>query len=214
MGLLKKLFGGKHPDPAPATAPGSPDPSQFQESDTGEPSGPRVSAPRRELVQVVLRDTMRQHGIPSDWIDCRILSVATRRKVSGMHVQLVVRQGHDQLLTYVYPFQENFFREIEKFDPRAREWILSIAWQFEGTGTLASAMPDPSTWAAAGGAAAGAAPVAPVAPVAPEPEDELAADLKALFAIRDAAFQDDASQDPPDFQPTQPGFMDSTSPKR
>ena len=85
---------------------------------------------RRELVQVVLRDTMRKHGIPSDWIDCRILSVQTRQLKAGMHVQFVVRQGDEQLLNYVHAFQDSFWEEILKFEPQAREWLFSVAWQF------------------------------------------------------------------------------------
>ena len=74
MSLIKKIFGADK---------GASDSTQFRESKSapgGQSVGRTVSenAPRRDLVQVVLRETMRKHGIPSDWIDCRTLSVLTQ----------------------------------------------------------------------------------------------------------------------------------------
>ena len=201
MGLLQKLFGGKDAGPS---VPAS---SQFHESDTTTEQHGSNNAPRRELVQVVLRDMMRKHGIPSDWLDCRILSVVTRRHVSGMHVQFIVRQGHDELLTYVYAFQESFLREIEKFEPRYKDWLMSLAWQFEGKGSLGFGMPDPAKWAETTAAAEAAAALGPDTIAE---EDDVAADIRALFAIRDAALKPARTGDePPDFQATRPGFEDS-----
>lgn len=205
MGLLGRLFGK---DKAAEAPPSQPATSQFQESEITEQAGSR-NAPRRELVQVVLRDTMRRHGIPTDWIDVRILTAVNKRHVSGMHVQLIVKQGHDNLLTYVYAFQESFMREIEKFEPRADEWLMSIAWQFQGKGSLGHVMPDPQMWSAA----APGATAPPLVAGMPEEDqhDDVEADLKALFAIRDAALKDEEA-DPADFQVTRP-FEDSGKPR-
>jgi hypothetical protein len=128
MGLIKKIFGA---DKGPS------DSTQFRESRSapaGQSVGRTVSenAPRRDLVQVVLRETMRKHGIPSDWIDCRTLSVLTRQHKQGMHVQFIVRKSDEQLLEYIHAFQASFWREIERFEPRVRDWLFSVAWQFDG----------------------------------------------------------------------------------
>jgi hypothetical protein len=142
MQLIKKMFGR-----APGTdpAPGS-ESAQFRESeDSNGESGSR-NAPRRELVQVVLRDSMRRHGIPSAWIDCRVLSVVTRSQRSGMHVQFIVRDGIDRLLTYVPAFQTSFMDEIARFDPRVNDWLFSVSWQFHNLAKVASLMPDPALW--------------------------------------------------------------------
>lgn len=141
MGLLNKLFGGR--DAGEMRSPSS----QFHESETTAQQAGSSNAPRRELVQVVLRDTMRKHGIPSDWIECRILSVVTRKQVSGMHVQFIVGKAQSGLLHYVHAFQDSFWEEIEKFEPRAREWLLSLAWQFDGPAPDANrTMPGPGGW--------------------------------------------------------------------
>ena len=129
MGLIKKIFGADK---------GSSDSMQFRESKSapmGQPSVGRTvseNAPRRDLVQVVLRETMRKHGIPTDWIDCRTLSVLTRQHKQGMHVQFIVRKGDEQLLLYVHAFQASFWHQIERFEPHVRDWLFSVAWQFDG----------------------------------------------------------------------------------
>ena len=144
MQLIKKMF-GRAPG-AGSPAPGA-ESAQFQESDSHSEIGSR-NAPRRELVQVVLRDSMRRHGIPSAWIDCRILSVVTRSQRSGMHVQFIVRDGIDRLLTYVPAFQTSFMVEISRVDPRVDDWLFSLSWQVLHFNTrVASLMPDPAMWA-------------------------------------------------------------------
>lgn len=198
MGLFKKIFGGDKA--APASAPPS---SQFHESETTTTAeqGSR-NAPRRELVQVVLRDTMRRHGVPSDWIECRILSVVSRSAMNGMYVHLIVRQGHERLLTYIPAFQSSFMSAIHKFEPRVDDWLFSLSWQFEGmSDSNYPEMPDPRSWTGA------AEPVRAVP--APAQDDEVMQDLKALFAIRDAALQDAPPAGHVDFEPTRPGFENS-----
>ena len=142
MGLLKKIFRQRRRWPR---AP--PESSQFHESETTAQEQGSRNAPRRELVQVVLRDTMRKHGIPSDWIECRVLSVVTRNRMAGMHVQFIVGKQQSALLDYVHAFQDSFWQEMEKFEPRAREWLFSVAWQFDGPAPPAKrSMPRPSGW--------------------------------------------------------------------
>ncbi len=181
MSLIKKILGKDNA--------GGPQSTQYQDSEYDGPAS--RNAPRRELVQVVLRDTMRQHAIPNDWIDSRVLSVVNANGSEGLHVQLIVRRGHDRLLPYVPAFQGSFMSGIASFEPRASDWLLSLSWEFLGIHTMA-AMPGPSAWASAPAplAESGAAPMAAAAAASTE-ADELAQDLKALFAIRDAAINTD-----------------------
>jgi hypothetical protein len=218
MGLIDKFFGN-----AKEGAPGSAS-TQFRESalDSGA-SGSR-NARKRELVQVVLRDTMRKHGIPLDWIECRMLSSVSRTGRHGLHVNFVVRKAHDRMLAYVFAFQDSFERELARFEPRARDWLLSIGWEFQGFN--AKEMPAPHTWAAsgpvplhaplvdagwqpdAGGLGADAVDLAIDAAEPPKTDDDVERDLRALFAIRDAAIADTVPgrprrPEPTEFQSTQ-----------
>jgi len=224
MGLIDRIF---KTSPASAKdekkekgAPATQSSTQFYEDEPDSDSHTGRNAPRRELVQVILRDTMRKHGVPSDWIECRILSAVTRTGRKGLHVNFVVRQAHDRLLPYVFPFQDSFEKELTRFEPRCRDWLLSLGWEF--TGFKAEEMPDPKKWDAA--AARAAAPLKPGEPERrpaepertaasgqePRADDDLESDLQALFAIRDAALADTTRKprrDPahPDFEDTHPG---------
>ena len=208
MGLLRKFFGGEGGAEARETR--GPLSSQFHETDpAGDEEQHARNAPRRELVQVMLRDAMRRHGIPSDWIEARVLSTISRGGRAGLHVNFVVKEGHEQMLGYVFAFQESFETELKRIDPRARDWLLSIGGEFHGV-RAAAVLPHPgsikeTSLSAAGRAAAPALAAAP----APASDDDLQRDLQALFAIRDAALADAASKAPstrqgPDFEATRP----------
>jgi len=219
MGLIGRIFGnGKGRE---GSGPAS---TQFHESepDSTDQGGESRNAPRRELVQVILRDTMRKHGIPSDWIECRMLSTVNRMGRHGLHVNFVVKKAHDRLLAYVFAFQDSFERELARFEPRAGDWLLSLGWEFQGFN--AAEMPDPRTWAQSGPAPLQALQALPVTDSdfprtqdprsleaePPKTDEDIQRDLEALFAIRDAAMAQTAPKrgEPKDFEPTQP-FKDS-----
>jgi hypothetical protein len=218
MGWLDKIFGNKDSVPArtsshaPLTSEQFADDEEESESSGGD-SGSRRS-PRRDVLGVVLRDTMRRHGIPSDWIEARILSVRSATRGEGMHVLLVVRQGDDRLATYVHAFQRAFMEDLLKLEPKAREWVFSVSWQFEGNDEPAhSTMPDPASWSARTQSSvirkpAEAAPAA--APASGSEDSQLEEDLQALFRIRDQAMGQAGApvRDGPDFEPTRPGGED------
>src|SRR4051812_48439335 len=196
MGLLRKILGGSDrpvsDDPAPSG-------TRFEESDDADGDAVEREASRRELVKLVLRETMRRHAVPSDWIECRMLPVVNSKRKSGLHVQLIVKQGQGNLLRYIPAFQSGMMAEIEKFDARAWDWLLSISWQFAGiTAHTGGELPGQDEWQASPSRPAAIAP-SPSAPAELEHEDDdVAEDLKALFAIRDAALQPDAPQEQAD----------------
>jgi len=217
MGLIDRIFKNTPPgkeEKKEKVGPATQSSTQFYEDDpdSADPQGGR-NAPRRELVQVILRDTMRKHGIPSDWIECRILSAVTRTGRRGLHVNFVVKQAHDRLLPYVFPFQDSFEKELARFDQRCRDWLLSLGWEFNGV--KVADMPDPKSWNPAG-----ARPTGPLEPAAAQRsgtgsgeargDEGIERDLQALFAIRDAAMADTTRKpardpDKPDFEDTHPG---------
>ena len=83
MGLIDRIFGnGKDGDVKGPSAT-----TQFRESEPDSDQPGSRSGPRRELVRVVLRDTMRKHGIPSDWIECRLLSSVSRTGTAHRHLE-------------------------------------------------------------------------------------------------------------------------------
>ena len=172
---MNKLFRGGEAKPGSS--------SQFAESQaqTSLEQTKSRNAPRRELVKVVLRETMRRHGIPSDWIECRALSVLTRQHKSGMHVQFLVLKADHQLLQWVHAFQESFWEQILRTDPGAREWLFSVGWEFYGQSVQNfSVMPGPGAWKQE--AEAEFRDTQPPEPDGLPEEDDVASDLQALQA--------------------------------
>jgi len=207
MSLFKRIFrdkAGAEPS-QPASSSGFED--SDDESVQGEPSrGPG----RREAVHMVLRETMRQHGIPADWIEGRMLKLVDPvRAATGTYITLVIRGGQDRLLTYVPAFQASFREAMARFDPRVSDWLRGVSWEFADGG---AAPPAAQTKAKAASEAPAAAPpnsgFDPTPSLIPTPQspaeaDQLEQDLQALFAIRDAALR--PSDTPPeDFQATRP----------
>ena len=140
------------------------------------------NAPRRELVKVVLRETMRRHGIPSDWIECRALSVLTRQHKSGMHVQFLVLKADHQLLQWVHAFQESFWEQVLKTDPGARDWLFSVGWEFYGKSVQDfSVMPGPGAWKQEGQSQF--TDTEPPEPGDTGQDEDVASDLQALQAV-------------------------------
>lgn len=179
MSLMKKLFRAADSKAAEGA-------SQFQESraqTTLEQTRSR-NAPHRDLVKVVLRETMRRNGIPSDWIECRALSVLTRQHKQGMHVQFLVLKADHQLLQWVHAFQESFWEQILRTDPSARDWLFSVGWEFYGKSVQGfNVMPDPHSWSTE--AAPQFSDTQPPEAALPKAEEEvdLATDLQALQAL-------------------------------
>jgi hypothetical protein len=213
MGLLNKIFKG--PDRAgPDTVP--PTGTRFEESDGHDDDALEREASRRELVKLVLRESMRRHAVPSDWIEGRMLPVVTSKRKTGVHVQLIVKQGQASLLGYIPAFQSSLMAEIEKYDPRAWDWLLSISWQLAGiTSSSGGQMPGAADWnvrqpetsaAVSGSTDAEQAQAAQDALDAEEAD--VAEDLKALFAIRDAVLKTPGEDEPSRFEATRPvGFV-------
>ena len=211
MGLLNKIFKG--PDRAgPETE--APTGTRFVESDDRDDDSVQREASRRDLIKLVLRESMRRHAVPSDWIECRMLPVVTSRRKTGVHVQLIVKQGQARLVNYIPAFQSSLMAEVEKYDPRAWDWLLSISWQFAGiTSSTGGQMPGGDWTTRPAGAAAASAAAANPGPAAVEDDPDVAEDLRALFAIRDAVLKGTDPQEPPDFEATRPaGFPSPRDP--
>lgn len=174
MNLLQRLFGAPRGPAVPhqQTQP-APAASQF--------------ATRRELLRVVLRDTLVRHGIPTAWITAEMLPApGTSGREPGVHLRLSVKHWEPRLLTYAVAFQKSFQKRAELFDPQVSSWLLGMSWQYDlPDETVCPDMPDPALWKTAPPASAAIAPPAVVKTPA-----ALAADAKAelnrLFADGDA----------------------------
>jgi hypothetical protein len=105
------------------------------------------NATRRQLVQMMLRDGLRKHGIPPGWVECRILVVNSRSRGQGLYLNLVMRHWDMLLLTYAHAFQHQLLSAITEFEPQASVWLHGISWELDvGDSCPYPDMPDPSIW--------------------------------------------------------------------
>lgn len=176
----------------------TPEPSIEDNSDNGI---------RRQLVQVVLRDCMRRHGIPARWIECQMMVAESRSRGPGLYVRLVLRHWDERLLRYAFAFETQLRAALTQFEPQASTWLHGMSWELDlRSGCPYPDMPDPASWV----------PSVPLIPEVPEDppegpeakvdvEDEIAQDLKDLqrmFAARDVTLDQSAVR--LDFQNTAP----------
>lgn len=176
---------------------------------------------RRQLVQMLLREGLRRHGIPLGWVECQMLVVQSRSRGPGMYVRLVMRHWDPRLVNYAYAFQKDLLEAITRFEPQAGIWLHGISWEFNVEDSCPyPEMPDPSVWLEPPAATAPAAATSPVsqaaagaavANAAQHADDEVLRDLKdlqSMFATRDAVLEEKAKAEaPPDFLPTQPSGL-------
>lgn len=187
MGFLSGLFGEKAP---PASQP---------RSRLHEPSSRNLptsqNATRRELLRVVLRDTMIKHGIPSAWLGAEMLATSGGGQAPGMHVRLLVKHWDPRLLSHGVALQNSFLQRVALFDPAAPEWLTGVSWQFAlSDESVCPAMPDPSVW---------------TTPARPVPtEDDQLAELRRVLAAGDGRQGDSSAYDKTQpFRPTEPAGL-------
>ncbi len=185
MDLIKRLFGGaKTPHPAvPPRPDGRPD--------SRTPAADSQSIKRLELVRMLTRDMQRITGIPDGWIDSQVLLELGQSGQTLVHLRLIVRHWDERLLKYAVAFQRRLREEVERYEPEARQWLLSITWQYEvGTQCPYLTMPEAASWTAARAKVAKPEPEPEHVSPRDEEEEQMRADLERLFAVRDANLND------------------------
>jgi hypothetical protein len=205
MGFLSRIFGFQRaPERPPNSRPHSQEHSQlasgYSQQHSSNPQS--TNSTRRELLRVVLRDTLNRHGIPAAWVGAEMLLATSRTRESGIHWRLVVKHWDPRLMTHAVAFQQSLIRRVMTFDPMAATWLMGISWQFAlPDESVCPAMPHPGTWTSdpydrqtepsplqPGGA--GDVIEGPVR-IADEldPAAQTRADLERLMALREADFR-------------------------
>ncbi len=202
MSFLKRWF-GTNSQPSLGT------PSQLDgHADSRSTDLGNQAATRRELIRVLARDTLRYAGIPGDWVECHVLMLPSRTGETFMHARLVVKHWDERLLRYAFAFQRRLMGEIERFEPGAAQWLLSITWQYMvDMDCPYRELPEPASWTTAQPQEV-APPAKSAAARHEDGHDDVQQDLQKLFAVRDAELA--ALADPltgNDFAPTERGGL-------
>jgi hypothetical protein len=151
---------------------------------------------RRELLRVVLRDTLNRHGIPTSWIAAELVTTTSRSGERGIHWRLMVKHWDPRLLEHTVALQNALVKRVLTFDPLAVNWLNGISWQIAlEDESVCPALPPPPTWTLNHRAAT--APQGPSGDVIEGPvrigadaaQSDVKAELDELLKIRDEDFR-------------------------
>ena len=102
---------------------------------------------RRELIRVVLKNTLRLHGIAPEWLTCDVFSVPRAGGQDELHIQLVIKTWNEQLLRYAYAFEAQLRHELNRFDPSTDHSDCAVSWRFSSACRCPlQTMPEPAAW--------------------------------------------------------------------
>ena len=103
---------------------------------------------QRELVRVVLKDTLRKNGIPAGWIGCEVTGISHRNMDDELFVHLIVMHGNDALLQYSPALQQDLMQGLDRFEPNVDHSNYVVSWLFSpDCGFKRTSMPAPTFWA-------------------------------------------------------------------
>ena len=132
------------------------------------PNTQSVTNVQRELIRVVLKDTLRLHGIPANWIGCEVIVKSRNATQEEMYVHLIIMEWNESLLRFALALQQQLIQGLNRFDPGIDHSRYVISWKFACVSPDIN-MPDPAFWSQ-DAAASLAAPVssASTPPVKPK----------------------------------------------
>lgn len=198
MGMFDMLLGRK-PSRAAKPRPTQGPSTQFAESQVTQAGGSSQSV-RKDLLKMVLRETLTRNGIPPTWLTADMLrTTSASRRETGLHVRFQLRHWDPRLLQHAVAFENDFAERLQLLDPLSSNWLMGFSWQFALEDKAACpALPHPATWTAPPEPSAPAPLAQPAEPSSygdiiagptaleqPRPLDDVRADLEALLALRD-----------------------------
>lgn len=156
MSFLKRIFAS--PIPAPLPGSNSQPASQFSlpaSSQHAQNPLAQQNAGRRELLRLVLRDTLNRTGIPTSWVGADLLAATSRGREPGIHMRLLLKHWDPRLMLHGIAFENAFRKRVLTLDPLAERWLLGISWQFSlADDSNCPPMPHPGVWTSSVPAAA------------------------------------------------------------
>ena len=103
---------------------------------------------QRELVRVVLKDTLRKNGIPAGWIGCEVTGISHRNMDDELFVHLILMNSSEALLQHLPAFQQDLMQGLDRFEPNVDHSNYVVSWLFSpDCGFKRVGMPAPGFWA-------------------------------------------------------------------
>jgi hypothetical protein len=116
------------PQSLPQSLPSNFQSSHFQPSQNN--ARPRSDL-QRELIPVVLKDTLRRNGIPFDWLTCEVITIAKGPDTEEqLHIQLMLMQWRELFMRYAPALEHQLLRGLDRFEPSVDHSKYIISWRF------------------------------------------------------------------------------------
>ena len=130
-------------------SPSHPDSQKSALMSTYKPSTVSVSTHdlRLELVRTVLKDTVRHHGLPADWLRAE-LTVPTGASANGpLHIRIIMTKWNGTLLKYTMALERLILTGMDRYDPAVDHSGYTVSWQFAKNCVCPfPTLPPPETW--------------------------------------------------------------------
>jgi hypothetical protein len=107
----------------------------------------QFTATRRELIRIVLRDTLHKHGIPAAWIGCETVMATRNANRPAYLTHLVVKKWNEHLIRFAPALQQQLSLGLSRFDSAIDPSTYIFYWKFPAEHDCPiTAMPEPSFW--------------------------------------------------------------------
>jgi hypothetical protein len=117
-----------------------------QQAAAAAPTSSDSDAVRRQLIDMALRDVLRMHGIPREWLTVRSSSASGPRK-AGVYLRIGMTNADPALPGYSVAIQSRFKLRLQRLDPLSVHWLKGISWEFDFADEGAcAALPDAGHW--------------------------------------------------------------------
>lgn len=102
---------------------------------------------QRELIRVVLKDTLRLHGVPAGWLTCEVVVLPRPSGEEDLIIQLIVLKWNETLMRCVHALEKALLQGLDRFDPSVNHSRYIVSWRFAPScGCPLSQMPEPQVW--------------------------------------------------------------------
>lgn len=171
--------------------------TQFAQSTSSPSASGSSTSVRKDLLKLVLRETLSRNGIPTHWITADMLRTSSPRRESGLHVRLLVKHWDPRLMLHGVALEQDFYQRLLLLDATAPEWLMGFSWQFAlDSVAQCPPLPHPGSWTQPAPASVPASlqqdpPMTSPADiiegpvVIPRAQDDVRADLERMLAARD-----------------------------
>ena len=121
--------------------------SRFAPVPPPDPEGQQRKDVQRELILVVIKNTLHRLGIPHDWLAYEVITVTHGPDQEKLHIQLMLMKWHETLLRYTPALEQQLLRSLLRIDPTVQASQYVFSWRFSpDCGCPFLVMPPPNVW--------------------------------------------------------------------